>query len=64
MGLLVVGFGGQGRVRADPELRLRRGQGSWKAVCTFLKIDTAGDSARRELKTWVEQNNTELTGSA
>lgn len=39
-----------------PELKSRRDLGSWKAVCDHLKINTAGDSARRKLKKWVERN--------
>ncbi|HEY2528872.1 MAG TPA: hypothetical protein VGJ20_13150 [Xanthobacteraceae bacterium] len=36
-----------------PELKNRWGLHSWKAICDLLKIETAGDSARRKLKTWV-----------
>lgn len=39
-----------------PELRNRKGLGTWKAICDHLKIDTAGDSARRKLKNWVKVN--------
>jgi hypothetical protein len=39
-----------------PELKLREDLRSWKAVCDSLKINTAGDSARRKLKKWVEIN--------
>jgi hypothetical protein len=39
-----------------PELRGRKGLNTWKAVCNLLKIDTAGDSARRRLKNWVKSN--------
>lgn len=39
-----------------PELKTRRGLNTWKAVCVSLKIDTAGDSARRKLKNWVKAN--------
>jgi hypothetical protein len=37
-----------------PELKDRRGMTTWKAICDLLKIDTAGDSARRKLKNWVK----------
>ena len=43
-------------VASVPELRNRKGLTSWKAVCTSLRIDTAGDSARRKLKNWVKIN--------
>lgn len=39
-----------------PELKSRKGLSSWKAICDALKIDTAGDSARRKLKNWVKSN--------
>lgn len=39
-----------------PELKGRKGLNTWKAVCILLKIDTAGDSARRKLKNWVKAN--------
>jgi hypothetical protein len=39
-----------------PELKTKRGLTTWKAVCEVLKIDTAGDSARRKLKNWVKAN--------
>ena len=29
---------------------------TWKSICDALNIDTAGDSARRRLKKWVEAN--------
>lgn len=38
-----------------PELRSARTD-SWKAICDALRIDTAGDSARRKLKAWVTVN--------
>ena len=41
-------------VATVPELKGRRGIGTWKAICDLLKIDTAGDSARRKLKNWVK----------
>ncbi len=37
-----------------PELKSRKGLNTWKAICDLLKIDTAGDSARRKLKNWVK----------
>ena len=39
-----------------PELKGKGGLNTWKAVCDLLKIDTAGDSARRKLKNWVKAN--------
>jgi hypothetical protein len=39
-----------------PELKNRKGLITWKAVCMLLKIDTAGNSARRKLKNWVKAN--------
>jgi hypothetical protein len=38
------------------ELRTKKNLTSWKAICDALKIDTAGDSARRKLKNWVKAN--------
>lgn len=29
---------------------------TWKEICEVLKIEVAGDSARRRLKKWVEEN--------
>ena len=43
-------------VASVPELKGRKGLHTWKAVCDLLKIDTAGDSARRKLKNWVKAN--------
>lgn len=43
-------------VASVPDLKNRKGLTSWKAVCTLLRIDTAGDSARRKLKNWVKSN--------
>ena len=43
-------------VASVPELKARKGLTTWKAVCDLLKIDTAGDSARRKLKNWVKSN--------
>jgi hypothetical protein len=41
-------------VATVPELKGRKGLNTWKAICDLLKIDTAGDSARRKLKNWVK----------
>ncbi len=43
-------------VDSVPELQHREGLTTWKSVCVYLRIDTAGDSARRKLKNWVKQN--------
>lgn len=43
-------------VASVAELKAKKGLGSWKAICNALKIDTAGDSARRKLKNWVKAN--------
>lgn len=43
-------------VASVPELKGKKGLNTWKAVCVLLKIDTAGDSARRKLKNWVKAN--------
>ncbi len=39
-----------------PELRRKEGLSTWQAICTYLKIDTGGDSARRKLRNWVKAN--------
>ena len=39
-----------------PEFKSKRNLSTWKAICLTLKIDTAGDSARRKLKNWVKAN--------
>lgn len=39
-----------------PELKNKPGLGTWKAICDYLAIETAGDSARRRLKKWVATN--------
>lgn len=39
-----------------PELKVKKNLNTWKAVCDLLRIDTAGDSARRKLKNWVKAN--------
>jgi hypothetical protein len=41
-------------VATVPELKNRKGLNTWKAICDLLKINTAGDSARRKLKNWVK----------
>lgn len=43
-------------VASVPELKARKGLSTWKAICDLLRIDTAGDSARRRLKNWVRAN--------
>jgi len=43
-------------VAGVPELKTKKGLTTWKAICDVLKIDTAGDSARRRLKNWVKTN--------
>lgn len=43
-------------VATVPELRGKKGLNTWQAICAALKIDTAGDSARRKLKNWVKAN--------
>lgn len=45
-------------VASVPELKSKRGLNlnTWKAICDVLKIDTAGDSARRKLRNWVKSN--------
>lgn len=39
-----------------PELKNKPGLSTWKAICDYLAIETAGDSARRRLKKWVATN--------
>lgn len=39
-----------------PELKDNNGLNTWQEVCRHLKINTAGDSARRKLKNWVKAN--------
>jgi hypothetical protein len=39
-----------------PELKSKKGLTTWKALCDYFDIDTAGDSARRRLKNWVREN--------
>jgi hypothetical protein len=43
-------------VATVPELKSKKGLTNWKAICVALKIDVAGDSARRKLKNWVKEN--------
>lgn len=43
-------------VATVPELEKRKGLSTWKAICNHLKVNTAGDSARRKLKNWVKTN--------
>lgn len=43
-------------VASVPELKEKKGLNTWKAICVLLKVDTAGDSARRKLKNWVRAN--------
>lgn len=38
------------------ELKTKKGLGTWQAICDVLKIETAGDSARRKLRNWVKFN--------
>jgi hypothetical protein len=46
-------------VNSVSDLSTRRGLNNWKAICNFLKIETAGDSARRKLKNWVKVSHPE-----
>ncbi len=39
-----------------PDLKSKEGLSTWKAICSLLKIETGGDSARRKLKNWVKAN--------
>ncbi len=39
-----------------PELTKSGSFRDWTSICRHLKIDTAGDSARRKLKAWVSRN--------
>ena len=43
-------------IASVPELRGKKGLQTWQAVCLLLRVDTAGDSARRKLKNWVKSN--------
>jgi hypothetical protein len=42
-----------------PELKNKKNLTTWKAICDFLKINTAGDSARRKLRNWVKENKSD-----
>lgn len=46
-------------VQSVPELKKHHHLTTWKAVCVHLKIETAGDSARRKLKNWVKANRSQ-----
>jgi hypothetical protein len=39
-----------------PELRAHRNLATWQAICDVLRIQVAGDSARRKLRNWVKAN--------
>lgn len=39
-----------------PDLKNKKGLTTWQTICDLLKIETAGDSARRKLKNWVKAN--------
>lgn len=39
-----------------PELSKEGDFTTWRAICNYLGLDVAGDSARRVLKKWVKQN--------
>ncbi len=39
-----------------PELRSKSNLRSWQDICAHLGIEVAGDSARRKLKEWVQNN--------
>jgi len=43
-------------VEQIPDLRKENGLSSWRDICNHLQIPVEGDSARRRLKKWVEQN--------
>jgi hypothetical protein len=38
------------------ELRSIRGLNTWQAICSHLRIEVGGDSARRKLQEWVKRN--------
>jgi hypothetical protein len=38
------------------DLKDKKGLTTWRAICDRLKVETAGDSARRKLKNWVKIN--------
>lgn len=39
-----------------PDLKGKKSLITWQAICDLLKIETAGDSARRKLRNWVKAN--------
>jgi len=39
-----------------PDLKGKERLNTWRTICDLLKIETAGDSARRKLKNWVKAN--------
>lgn len=43
-------------VASVPDLKGNESLNTWQAICSLLKIETAGDSARRKLKNWVKAN--------
>jgi hypothetical protein len=43
-------------VKKVPDLNAINGLNNWKDICDHLKIPVEGDSARRRLKIWIEQN--------
>jgi hypothetical protein len=46
-------------LKSIPELSNYTNLNTWRAICDHLKIDVAGDSARRKLKNWVIKNKPE-----
>jgi YesN/AraC family two-component response regulator len=49
----------ESRATTVPELKNKKNLTTWKAICDFLKINTAGDSARRKLRNWVKENKSD-----
>ena len=39
-----------------PDLKGKPGLNNWQAICSFLKIETGRNSARRQLKNWVKKS--------
>lgn len=39
-----------------PELRAHANLSTWQSICDVLRIEVAGDSARRKLRNWVKAN--------
>lgn len=39
-----------------PELKGHKNLHTWQAICDVLRIEVAGDSARRKLRNWVKAN--------